>query len=336
LGDPTAALQLSPHLIPPLVPEAADGAAAAAASAAPPLPPLPSSSDHQQHQQQQQQQHQQHHHHHQQKQQQKQQQQRPSLRQRARAALTSEYDAELFSLAAPALASMLLDPVMSVVSASMIGHLGTQQMAAVSLGSLATSFATYTFGFLVFLTTPKVAAAHVAGDSARVSRHAAVGLWLALACGLATTGALFAFSGAIVGALKPPEPTVAAYATQFMRVRAWGVLSALLGFVAAGTCRGVKDTVTPLRAAAAATAVNLALSVLFIYGLNMGVAGAALAATLASWVSAAILVSLLVRKRLLRPKDALVPPAWREVRPYAVEGSVLALRMVITFGAFDG
>jgi hypothetical protein len=38
----------------------------------------------------------------------------------------------------------------------MIGHLGTQQMAAVSLGSLAVSFATYTFGFLVFLTTPKV------------------------------------------------------------------------------------------------------------------------------------------------------------------------------------
>jgi Na+-driven multidrug efflux pump len=38
----------------------------------------------------------------------------------------------------------------------MIGHLGTQQMAAVSLGSLAVSFATFTFGFLVFLTTPKV------------------------------------------------------------------------------------------------------------------------------------------------------------------------------------
>ena len=182
----------------------------------------------------------------------------------------------------------------------MIGHLGTQQMAAVSLGSLAVSFATFTFGFLVFLTTPKVAAAHVAGDAARVSRHAAVGLWLALACGLACTAGLGAFSGAIVAALRPPEAAVAAYAQEFIQVRGWGVLSALVGFVAAGTYRGVKDTVTPLRAAAAATGANLALSCLFIYGLGMGVRGAALAATLASWVSAAMLVGLLFRKKLLR------------------------------------
>ena len=49
----------------------------------------------------------------------------------------------------------------------MIGHLGTQQMAAVSLGSLAVSFATFTFGFLVFLTTPKVRAARVGGPEGR-------------------------------------------------------------------------------------------------------------------------------------------------------------------------
>jgi hypothetical protein len=80
----------------------------------------------------------------------------------------------------------------------MIGHLGTQQMAAVSLGSLAVSFATFTFGFLVFLTTPKIAAAFVVGDFDRVSRHAAVGLWLALACGLVCTGGLVTFSTDII------------------------------------------------------------------------------------------------------------------------------------------
>jgi hypothetical protein len=42
---------------------------------------------------------------------------RPPLLQRARRALTSEYDAELFTLAVPALASMLLDPIMNVISA---------------------------------------------------------------------------------------------------------------------------------------------------------------------------------------------------------------------------
>jgi hypothetical protein len=45
---------------------------------------------------------------------------------------------------------------------------------------------------------PQVAAAHVLGDKARVSRHAAVGLWLALACGLAVTGGLVAFSDSVI------------------------------------------------------------------------------------------------------------------------------------------
>lgn len=45
---------------------------------------------------------------------------------------------------------------------------------------------------------PQVAAAHVVGDKARVSRHAAVGLWLALACGLVVTGGLVTFSDSII------------------------------------------------------------------------------------------------------------------------------------------
>jgi len=39
---------------------------------------------------------------------------------------------------------------------------------------------------------------------------------------------------------------VADYACQFISIRSWGILSALISFVAAGTYRGVKDTVTPL------------------------------------------------------------------------------------------
>jgi hypothetical protein len=60
---------------------------------------------------------------------------------------------------------------------------------------------------------------------------------------------------------------VAEYATQFIRVRAWGILSALISFVAAGTYRGVKDTVTPLHVSSArAEAARPALTVEWLTG----------------------------------------------------------------------
>lgn len=51
----------------------------------------------------------------------------------------------------------------------MVGQLGTQQLGAVSVGSLAVSFCTFLFSFLLFLTTPEVAEAVVKGDKDKVS-----------------------------------------------------------------------------------------------------------------------------------------------------------------------
>eukprot|EP00882_Tetradesmus_deserticola_P004741 GHRQ01004996.1.p1 GENE.GHRQ01004996.1~~GHRQ01004996.1.p1 ORF type:complete len:364 (+),score=144.71 GHRQ01004996.1:1474-2565(+) len=244
----------------------------------------------------------------------------------------SKYDAELLHLAVPALAAMMLEPLMNVLSAAFMGHLGTQQLGAVSLASLATSLATYVFSFLVFLTTPRVAAAHANGDRRAVTRLAAVGLWLALGTGLLVAVSLSFSAGAIVHALRPPEPEVYTYAVQYITVRSWGILAAMLGFVASGTYRGVKDTRTPLKAAVAAALTHITLTPLFILGFKWGVAGAALAATISQWVSCVMLLSLMFRRQLLRAADLLQPPRWHEVVPYLWKGAVLALRMVVTFG----
>lgn len=42
-------------------------------------------------------------------------------------------------------------------------------------------------------------------------------------------------------ALNPPEPQVYTYAVQYITVRSWGILAAMLGFVASGTYRQVQD-----------------------------------------------------------------------------------------------
>jgi Na+-driven multidrug efflux pump len=67
-------------------------------------------------------------------------------------------------------------------------------------------------------------------------------------------------------ALNPKEPQVFAYAVEYIRIRSWGIMAAMLGFVASGTYRGIKDTATPLKAAMIAAATNLVLTPLLIIG----------------------------------------------------------------------
>lgn len=67
--------------------------------------------------------------------------------------------AEIWALALPALCAMLLDPVMNMIDMAIVGHLGTEQLGAVSMGSLSVALSAFVFSFLLFLTTPKVAAA---------------------------------------------------------------------------------------------------------------------------------------------------------------------------------
>lgn len=52
--------------------------------------------------------------------------------------------------------------------AALIGHLGTAQLGSVSIGTLAVSFCTFLYSFLLFLTTPDIAAAVVKKDDEMV------------------------------------------------------------------------------------------------------------------------------------------------------------------------
>ena len=66
---------------------------------------------------------------------------------------------------------------------------------------------------------------------------------------------------------------VAVHAVAFLRCRALACPALLALYVAIGSLRGHQDTRTPLNAALAANAVNLALDVLLMFGLRLGVAG---------------------------------------------------------------
>ena len=245
--------------------------------------------------------------------------------------LHSPLDASIVGLAVPALFSLLLDPLMSLVDTSLVGRLGTEPLAAVGLSSIMFTFFAILFNFLIFVTTPAVARAVAAGDRREASRVTARGLWIAGVAGtLSGVGLWVAAPG--LAARSGAGPTVAALAATYLRCRALAAPALLAIFVAAGSFRGVRDTRTPLIAAVASNVVNLAGDCVLMFGCGMGVAGAALATAASQYVSAVVLVAALIRTGLLDPADVTHPPTLASATPLLRAGAALSLRNLSTMG----
>lgn len=111
--------------------------------------------------------------------------------------------------------------------------------------------------------------------------------------------------------------TVAQDALDYLSIRAWACPGALLMLAATGACRGNKDPSTPLQGAAAQYATNFALDLALIFGLGMGVQGAAAAATIGQYVGVAVVLKGLTGRGDLRREHVAQVPAVDDVCPYA-------------------
>ena len=87
--------------------------------------------------------------------------------------LRNKHDGEIARLALPALATLILDPIMSLIDTAAVGSLGPAALAGTGLGTVTFSFASSMLVFLAIGTTQQVAKAFGDGEGdadARVSR----------------------------------------------------------------------------------------------------------------------------------------------------------------------
>ncbi|GLI71084.1 hypothetical protein VaNZ11_016001 [Volvox africanus] len=255
-----------------------------------------------------------------------------SIRHRLQQSLSSPHDKEILEVAFPAFLGLALEPVVSAFNAGMVGHLGTHQLSAVSLGSVVLNSFTFLFSFLLYLTIPEIAEAVAKGDDDEVSRVTSQSLWVALGCGMFTAMAVGFGASHIVAALKPPEPDVAAQVAQYMLIRAVAIPAVLLGFVATAVFRGFKDTRTPLLGTGTSVAVSFSLHVLLLNVLHMDVVGAAMAAALASCSSCCVMMGELIRRGKLRLRHMVTPPPLAVVLPILQRGFLLSIRNMVSMG----
>lgn len=202
----------------------------------------------------------------------------------------------MLAIALPMTLSHLTTPLLGLVDATVIGRLGEAHLlGAVALGAVIFDFLFWSFGALRMGTAGLTAQAVGAGDRAEIDRALA----RALAVGLAAGAVLVLLQGpigmaafAMAGASEAVQGALATY----FGIRIWAAPITLANYAVFGSIVGRGRTDLGFLVQVGINLANIALTILFVVGLEMGVAGAALGTVLAE--AAGLGFGLAVLRRL--------------------------------------
>ena len=205
----------------------------------------------------------------------------------------------LLSLSLPILLSLIAEPVTGLIDTGFVAQLGKVPLAALGVGSGAMSSLFWMFGFLGIATQTNVATAFGRRDLLAASKA----LSLALVIGIVIImfcGALLLPGAGVVAELLGAEGQVLHLAREYVAWRMLGAPAVMITFIGFGALRGIQDMKTPLKIALCINGANIILDYALIFGVAflpaLGVAGAALASSLAQWLGACIMLRELNRR----------------------------------------
>ena len=210
-------------------------------------------------------------------------------------------DHKIWGIAWPAILSHISVPLLGLVDAAILGHLGTTHyLGAVALGSALLSFLYWGFGFLRMGTTGLVAKATGAGKDERallVLARSAV-----LAIGLAALVILLHPLWLHAGfTLMAPREELLPLANSYASIRIASAPAVLLTYTVVGWFIGRQNTRWPMLIMVSTNVVNIVLDVLFIIGLGLNSDGAAMATVVAEYLGCALALWAVWRTLPRRP-----------------------------------
>jgi putative MATE family efflux protein len=203
-------------------------------------------------------------------------------------------DRELLGLAMPALGALLAEPVFLLADSAIVGHLGTSQLAGLSIASAVLLNAVFLCIFLAHGTTAAVARQAGSGNLRRAYTLGVDGIWLAIAIGIGLAAVGLALAPVLVDLLGASD-RARPYALTYLRISLLGLPAMLVVLAATGALRGLKDTRTPLLATGLAAVANVPLNLVLVYPLGLGIAGSALGTVIAQVGAATWLGGVVVR-----------------------------------------
>jgi MATE family multidrug resistance protein len=194
-------------------------------------------------------------------------------------------DKAIAALAIPALGTLAIDPLVSIVDTAWVGRLGASPLASLAIASAVFAAVFSIFNFVHAAVTPLVAGEVGRGDLRSAGSVATGSIVVALVVGIVIAVIVSLLIGPLIG-LFAAEASVAEGAEAYLRIRFLALPAVLVAMVGHGVYRGHSDTKTPLVVAVGMNIVNLVLDPILIFGADLGVTGAAWATLIAQSIAA--------------------------------------------------
>lgn len=250
-------------------------------------------------------------------------------------------DKTITKLAVPAVLNFLILPLVGTVDTFWVGRLGDPTaLAAVGAANQVFSSIFFVVSFVPSVVTPLVAAAYASGDEEKVQKQVRDALWISVAIGATASLLLLANPRRALGLALPATAAseVWSQATKYLTIRAGCLVPAMVAFVGFAAFRGRLDVKTPLFITLFSQMMNVILDPILIFGMGLGVGGAALATAAAEITSATTYMIMLVKRGTLKlavnPLSALKPPPVKSLVPLLTGGAGVLARSVALNIAF--
>lgn len=202
-----------------------------------------------------------------------------------------------FKLALPIIAGQLGQITVYIVDNIMVGRLGADSLAAVSLAVAIIAVPTVVGMGISFALPPLVSEAEGAEQPKKISQYFKHSLVVNLLIGVITCG-LIMLGLPLISSLGQ-EPAVAELATDYIWFSALAMIPMMFFFTFRSYADGMSETLPPMIAMIAGNVINIVLNYAFIFGKwgapALGVGGAALSSLIARISMIVILVIILFR-----------------------------------------
>lgn len=210
-------------------------------------------------------------------------------------------------LSIPTILEEVLTTLLQYVDTAMVGQLGAQATASVSITTTVTWLVNSIAGAIGMAVLALISQAVGSGDKALCSKLSQQALLLSAMCGIVCGGLSIALSP-FIPVWMGAEPAIQKQASLYFFIISLPMIFRAANTILGAAIRATQNTAAPMLITMTANFLNAGLNYLLIYRCALGISGAAIATAISHTVSGTLMFLLYRRTPLLRWK-------WRELSP---------------------